>query len=1510
MTSEPNNAVGASLRMAATGLFAEVPTPEQLPVPPLRLRRVRLESVGPDGARFDPLDLDFATRDGAAARVLLSLTNTGGKSTWITLVSSLIVPAARAQIAGKVLGDYVLTGDTSHIVCEWEDTTTGTRTVTGTVMEWKDGRRQPGDKQRSTTNMHRAWYLFRTGPDLPALDDLPFVIEGRRATFERFCAAAGDLISREPRAQWAITRTQLDWTSTLEKRTSIDPVLFGYQMRMNDSEAGAEKLLATFDSADNVVRFFVAALNDDREIADFTAKLKPYAELAAQRTTLQALAGFGEHLSPRIELIGLRKATADDAAAGLLRAGVAGGELCTALANRIEFDQATLRQLTDEAAHAAAELAAARREVGQISDIRLQLQLELARTRLAQAFAAESDATDRASRTVFEAAAWEAVDIILEIELAQQELTSARIAYEAADSDLTPLRDQVKQAAALLAGRLEALIAEAESAAETADADAEEGGRAQQAATASQLSAEQDRTKAEEQLKSMIEAARAAEQAQTAAIEAGWLEPGEGPEACLLRWTQAMRQAADTVQRQESAADEHEAEFDAAAATLTVLDPELTRLRSAALQAANRLTAFDSELARLAESNSITTLLGGAPSDVAAAQRVIELAAQATAAADGRAHKHEQLAATARSELAHIDETGTSPTGPDVIAVLRTLLEARFGAVSGLEWIERNITDPSDRPSYIEARPDVAGGVIVSDPARFDQAISSLAAAALNLRTPITVTTPPPSTQQHDAPPAALHHIVLPHRATWDREWAAETREALERTAQDEGQAAAGALASARSHRDAAAACQAFTARWPDTSRTDLAEEAALAESAVSEADDRHKELTAAQETHRSAARRARTDAAQAREAGRRAERHTAHATALAEIVSRARALEATNPAAAAAHADALKRISDAKTEFTSAAARIQSALNTAAGIRASRTTWQQERDEIDAEHPAPDPGGNLNVVKAAWRSLRDELSTAEQGLVQAEFLRRAQRNHADALAKRHRFTGNVLKRGAELSATVVASSRESLNNAQQQAKADARNAESARLRAEHARERAEDAVRTATPPSGDRINHFDLANAPRWQPADPSLIPALLDELETYNEQVRAKRDTAEQQEHDAVELRDAIAGDITGFGDTMNMCPAEPVPTSRRFEGGKETAREQMHGLMNSLREAEGVERRASGELRDAITAVRSASTDPRWRELDAPAAVRIRSLPDSDLVAEAETLGRRVRAMGISAAADLAKIDEHRTILRDNLVSLCREQRRLLREVSRASKLPRGLGELSEQPAIKIRFEDAPDDESAVRLAKRIDDWTEELVANPKRAASAEVRTRWLADAVRDSVIDRTRAGAWSIEILKPRVDGKAVYCSPERIPREFSGGQVLTLAVLVYCALSGVRSAHRPGGARPPGALILDNPFGAASNETLIAMQHQLAARTGLQLICATGLNDPAVDAAFTGLGSVIMKLRNDGDTRRNLSFLRLRTRIIDGLHLHDLLTAGRDTASPRNWVDATGYEIRR
>ncbi|MFM9035940.1 MAG: hypothetical protein ACKOQ4_16945, partial [Mycobacterium sp.] len=66
----------------------------------------------------------------------------------------------------------------------------------------------------------------------------------------------------------------------------------------------------------------------------------------------------------------------------------------------------------------------------------------------------------------------------------------------------------------------------------------------------------------------------------------------------------------------------------------------------------------------------------------------------------------------------------------------------------------------------------------------------------------------------------------------------------------------------------------------------------------------------------------------------------------------------------------------------------------------------------------------------------------------------------------------------------------------------------------------------------------------------------------------------------------------------------------------------------------------------------------------------------------------------------------------------------------------------------------------------------------------------------------------------------------------------------------------------------------------------------------------------VERAFSGIGSVIIKLRNDGDVRRNMSFLRLRARTVDGIDITKALSGTRAPDSPQNWVDGIRYELRQ
>ncbi|RMI32677.1 coiled-coil domain-containing protein [Nocardia stercoris] len=1480
---------------------------QELPTPPLRLRRVRLHGVGPDGARFDPLDLDFSTGSGAAARVLLSLTNTGGKSTLITLICSLIVPAARAQVGGKILGDYVLTGDTSHVVCEWEDSVTGHRTVTGTMMEWKDGRRQPPHKMRSTSNMHRAWYLFRTGPGLPGIDDLPFISEGRRMTYRHFRSAVDNLIDGHPDTHGMLVDTQQDWTSALERHTNIDPVLFGYQMRMNDSETGAEQLLQSFDSPDNVVRFFVAALNDQRDLEIFTEKLGTYAVLAAQRSSLADRSCFGDAVLPLTEQLAQLAETRQMAEGLLLQTITLGGEHVTSLLNRIAQDHRVLAEIDAAVIATGRTFADARRDYNRVSDIRQQLVLEQARARVTSTEQKVEDAKGIAAEADSRAKAWRAVGDVLALRIAREAAEAARQAYDKADADLGPLRTDVTKAAAELAGRLDALIAESTVGADNADDRA-------QAADELKKQSERKETDARIELSKLTdERSRArttidtARQSSSTAGAAGWLHEHESPGECLSRWQDSWataNRAAEAAAQQEQAAEQR---FDELGDAIVSIGQSLIALRAQEQSATARADAIGTDLAAVGADPTIVELGGAEADDSETLTRVAGLAADAAHTADARATEHGSTAEAAYRQLSMLDLTGTAPTGQDVLDVLGVLTNAGIGSVTGLQWIETNIVDADAREPFIAANLELASGVVISDRNRFDDGVRLLLDSELHTRTPVTVTTPP--TTATTAPQLIpFRHIVIPHRATWDRRWAAEMRQELEAAARQHDEQAQRAAASSRRYRASEAQCREFVRRWGSVTREDLdgaarraadARRAAEAEVAGLTADQGRLRTLAA--TARAEQRKLITDAGIAGE----------HAKAAKDLVTQwedAEQAEAAIVGIDSRFGRAKSMRDEAAACKEQAAESYKSAVQQAANLRSDCEAYRRERAELGVDESGIDPGGNPAILRTRWETLRDELAKAEHGMVEAARLEDANRAVSRASSQTQRHGTDTVRQAEILSDTIEASTTTTLTDAQLRAQAEFDHVHLAHLGARSAYEKACADLADAEPPSPDHQNYIDLTST-EWSPTCSDDIAELLERLEGHNLEMRTRRDAAETAHEEAKRLHAEVKTDLDSFTLTTEMWAAERIPTVAVFHGTSDTAREEMRAHVKNYQDRDRAAREARDAIHTAVTKVRATAADPRFAALETPDIIRIRSLPEADLVAEAQVLARRIRTVTDSARADLEQLDVHRNILCDDLLALCRTQRRMLREVSQSSRLPAGLGDLSDNPAIKIRFEEAPAVEAMARLADRVDTWSTELADNPKRAKSADVRARWLADAVRDTVVSRSRAGAWSIEILKPRIDGHVAYCPPDRIPHEFSGGQVLTLAVLVYCALSRVRSAHRQGGARPAGTLLLDNPFGAASAEPLIEMQHRLAAHTGVQLVCATGLHDPAVEAAFTGAGSVIVKLRNDGDLRRNLSFLRLRETIVDGIDVVESIVRERDPRSNQNWLDAITYEIR-
>jgi hypothetical protein len=109
--------------------------------------------------------------------------------------------------------------------------------------------------------------------------------------------------------------------------------------------------------------------------------------------------------------------------------------------------------------------------------------------------------------------------------------------------------------------------------------------------------------------------------------------------------------------------------------------------------------------------------------------------------------------------------------------------------------------------------------------------------------------------------------------------------------------------------------------------------------------------------------------------------------------------------------------------------------------------------------------------------------------------------------------------------------------------------------------------------------------------------------------------------------------------------------------------------------------------------------------------------------------------------------------------------------------------------------------------------------------------------------------------------------------------FSGGQLLTAAIVLYCTMAALRANERGHARRPhAGVLFLDNPIGRASAGYLLELQIAVADRLGVQLIYTTGLFDTNALSVFP----LLIRLRNDADLRAGLKYLSVEASVSNTL----------------------------
>lgn len=875
------------------------------------------------------------------------------------------------------------------------------------------------------------------------------------------------------------------------------------------------------------------------------------------------------------------------------------------------------------------------------------------------------------------------------------------------------------------------------------------------------------------------------------------------------------------------------------------------------------------------------------------ADELRDLLDQSVAAAERRLFDLRTAAADDARILGALGQGGLLPPGPDVLATVEYLGEHGIPALPGWRYLAQAV-DPADHAAVLAARPELVDGVVITDPDAHTRAREVLGGAALLPRSAVAVGTSAALLAPVPAPgtgPDAQHDgvfLVPPNPAMHDEHAADEERHALRsRTAaRDEDIRTLAARLSG--DRALAARIGSWRADCPPGMLAELAEAAATARTSAESA----AAVLAEARTARAEADEAAADTARVRderqEAAQRARRA---ADALAGLAHRLRERagwqvrlrelvdEAAESEARAAVCLDLARAAD---EDRRAAQRAgDDARRTARALRA-------ERAEI-AGVPEVLPEEDDSKARTALPTLREAYRAASQlyekvgvGADLRAEQARAESDESAALAELDRLTNKVRTRAAQLLEGTDGADGPSRQAAAARAEAHVQLLETrASTASEHLGRLRGEAERLA--PDDERQHHTELPDD--LVPADAEGAQALLRTATAELAAATGALDTARAAHSELLHAHRTAEDSAGGFDETAALLrdllrdhgtedgTKNPDPYPGTLEEARQSAaesRRSLRGCNTDLSAAESAVREASDVL------VRHANST-RYEQVRTPARQQIRELPASALPEHAQkwadAFAPRLRVL----TDELIQLERNRDSIVDRLRGLVDSALTTLRSAQRLSQLPEGLGEWSGQEFLRIRFEEPDQATLTERLGEVVDEATRAALKK-----NSDVRRDGVSLLLR-GVEAALRPKGIAVEILKPDAVLRAERVPVGQMGDVFSGGQLLTAAIALYCTMAALRSNDRGRDRhRHAGTLFLDNPIGRANATYLLELQRAVSDALGVQLLYTTGLFDTTALAEFP----LVIRLRNDADLRAGLKYISVEEHLRPGLPQQD------------------------
>ncbi|SOE77443.1 hypothetical protein SAMN05446589_7173 [Streptomyces sp. OV198] len=1360
--------------------------------------------------------------------------------------------------------------------------------------------------------------------------------QGRRRTMKGFRDALTEAGKAYPHLEVHWEEIHDRWNEHLTD-LGLDPELFRYQREMNADEGEAAGLFAVKKDSD-FTDLLLRAVTDTRDtdgladlVGGFGNKLGRRAELIAER---DFTAGSVDLLGRIVEAAEAR-ARARDIHAGAERRTRTLARRLSARGVRERVRAGELAQRVTAAAYAVTHAEGARERSALIA-----AELAYRHASLALAGAEKSAAAQKReladARTLH--SSWQAAELVLRHRAAADRSARVAAAILEAERDAAPaLAARAKAAVDLVralhraADGAEALANEEE---ERSAGLQEVGETAYADSTAAATAAQRARSEVGHLRQRLSEV----EQETAEAVRAGWLDdsaPDADPARAALAASDAEKTAVaawDTAREASRRASEHGRE-----AASVESRAELTAARAAdAATAAER--AYDGErrtaeaLAgeeRLAEllslPGAVGTRHGGVPvprtaGDAAAstghgkggdtgrgargnsadvwaetegaltpeeldqyADELRELLDDSVASAERQLFELRTAAADDARILGALGDGGLLPPGPDVLATVEYLGEHGIPALPGWRYLAQAV-DPVDHARVLAARPELVDGVIITDPDTHARAREALSEAALLPRSAVAVGTaaallaPTPAADTGDGGV----FLVPPNPAMHDEHAADEERRTLRTRATERDEEIRILAARLGKDRELAARLASWRTGCPAGRLVELA---AAARDAREFAEEAEAELAEAR-TVRAEADEAAAEAALVRDERQdAAQRARRAADALAGLAFRLReragwqvkvrelADEATESEARAQVC--LERARAADEDRRAAQRAADDARRTARALRAERAEIAGAPDDVpqDASETAK---SSLPALREAYRAASQLYEKVGVGADLRAEQARAESDETAALAELDRLSNKVRTRAAQLLQAPDGS--------------DGPSRQAAAARAEELVQLLETRMSTASEQLG-RLRGEAERHAPEDGEAHTELLQELVPRdaehaqslLRTATGELASRAEALSQAREAHAELLDAhrAAEDAAGgFDETAALLrdllrehsdeeQEEPEPYPGTLEEARHSAaetRRSLRGCAADLSAAEGAVREASDIL------VRHANSN-RYEQVRTPARQQIRELPASALPEHAQkwadAFAPRLRVL----TDELAQLERNRDSIVDRLRGLVESSLATLRSAQRLSRLPEGLGEWSGQEFLRIRFEEPDQATLAERLGEVVDEATRAAVKK-----NSDMRRDGMSLLLRGVSAALEPKGV-AVEILKPDAVLRAERVPVGQMGDVFSGGQLLTAAIALYCTMAALRSNDRGRDKhRHAGTLFLDNPIGRANATYLLELQRAVSDALGVQLLYTTGLFDTTALAEFP----LVIRLRNDADLRAGLKYISVEEHLRPGL----------------------------